>query len=1567
MKKAPSFVLAFCLPFATAFLDTKATRLVHTSQVLSALDSTKSSSSTTKTPAENQYLRDLTPYNNWWSTTNSPPRRSASTRIQDSLTNGRFALQQAISADASGDLDRALDLYRDALAKLTLSLKYSNDESVLNEIEVYLERAEEINEQLSLRNEETDRLEDVVPEELMGAQDGSLSVQNTADLTLDTVPAVEDDGSSNSQTTMASRNVFDRKTAPSLVVETPLKEVTSDVNFDKVSNNKAEVLSTVVVEPYTTPDVVARAQRVEMNTSPIAAIDETPMVAIDETKVPLSFVETPIVTVETPIVAVEIEPVLADEKLDRQPVLATTAEPTPPTVQTQQVPVAVEQLTSMKQTKSKPKKVVAAGTGFGQVSKTKKKSIKAPILAKTTEVAPAKVQTDFISEVPPPHLKPALVRPTTKTFVDPSVAAKQESFQRQLLAARLALEAYAKPLNKDQTTERVGVDTVSLLLDTYVTTATDNAETSTSSVASLKGPVKNVSVAVYDELFSVKSQNGAEPVDAAPIVEESVDLFSNDNAANENANAATKEAMHRNSLAVRVALDESAKLESTASVDNQLAPTVKGVANIKDASLEEPSTTASLDGGKIESAVSESQNELEPVVSTRAGPVAKVSVAHFDQLFPAELTSSQATAQANLARDAPVTGAFRTDLDQQQTSEITLGSIQSNDSRTLSPDFVLKAQPAKLASEQQPASATFFAKKSYAPGGGAKPKAAASMGYLGELSSADAQATTFPVRMGTAESQASVSFRSAPTNMTSFDAVADKASTAVAERGDGDDEEGSTARKGTDYSQLLRDIPPSTPTRFNDSVASAVFKRPNSGVTVDPRPAPQVEPVPFFMRELPSDEKTRATDSAYLPVIDSTEIELVQEMEANDIGLQGFDSLKNTVLDSIPTQEQFTTFWDDIKSAGDKFKASIIEKIDTQAVKTNMSRLKDLFRNEGRRKEKFVYPMEESTGPELDTVGMTERIMNKIPSENQASGAGGTSTWDGFKLAEENWSKLKSFKPFRFDSSTMRSSASNQSAPQFVTEDGAVGNPLCWEKLRAQDGKRCDFDIAVCGGTLGIFFATAMLLKGHKVAVIEAGVLRGREQEWNISMDELLKLKKLGVLTQDDIDAAITTEFPMCRSGFKTQETTPLKGGYFENNIGFECVTKDVLNLGVSPGILIERVSKRFKELGGVIKENTRLAGVAVSEKVGSALDLGPDLEPITASIVLDCMGNASPISRQQRWGMKPDGICAVVGSCAAGFDNSTNLIGDIIYTNSEIQDKGDNGMHQYFWETFPVGIGRGGKEPGSSDVKTTYMFTYMDADEKRPSLESLMEDYWKLLPKYQKSITNPETDLDIKRVLFAYFPTYRESPLKPQWSRVLAIGDASGIQSPLSFGGFGALTRHLDRISTAVSDALASDCLHKDDLAEINAYTPNLSAAWMFQKAMSVRMGQKVNPKFINRLLATNFEVMDQMGERTIKPFLQDVVRFDGLVGSLVRSFQADPEFMPEIVAHVGIPTLVEWLGHVSMIGAYGMLDTVVSPVMKLVIERMDDDRERFAWKRRMEAWKYGSGNDYTLPDEEP
>merc|ERR1712194_386567 len=476
------------------------------------------------------------------------------------------------------------------------------------------------------------------------------------------------------------------------------------------------------------------------------------------------------------------------------------------------------------------------------------------------------------------------------------------------------------------------------------------------------------------------------------------------------------------------------------------------------------------------------------------------------------------------------------------------------------------------------------------------------------------------------------------------------------------------------------------------------------------------------------------------------------------------------------------------------------------------------------------------------------------------------------------------------------------------------------------------------------------------ICVLEGGKIRGREQEWNISRKELLELVELGLITLDEVEEVITTEFPGCRSGFKNSEVTPLKGSYLDNKIGYECFTPNVLNLGISPQRLLEIVSKRFIDIGGIIIDESFVKGVVVSEQKGVALDIQPQKgEKVikTSRLLLDCMGNASPITRQVRKNTKADGICIVMGTCASGFDTETNKVGDIIYTNTEIQDfELEGGRLQYFWEAFPVGIKPNGNQ--ETTTKTTYMFTYLDADSYRPSLTSIMDDYWKLLPIYQPSISNPEEDLDIHRVLYAFFPTYKDnSPLQSSYSRALAVGDASGIQSPLSFGGFGALTRHLERMTYALSEALDAGTLTKDDLSLINPYTPNLSVAWMFQKAMSIRKNQSTDPKFINRLLATNFEVMDSMGQSTITPFLQDVITIEGLVGSLAKSFVQDPTFMPKIVQHVGIPTLVDWLGHVTMMTWYTALHRFASPIVKPFLKNSNNVKFKFRLKRSMEAWE--------------
>ncbi|MGB6298908.1 MAG: FAD-binding oxidoreductase [Rivularia sp. (in: cyanobacteria)] len=461
-----------------------------------------------------------------------------------------------------------------------------------------------------------------------------------------------------------------------------------------------------------------------------------------------------------------------------------------------------------------------------------------------------------------------------------------------------------------------------------------------------------------------------------------------------------------------------------------------------------------------------------------------------------------------------------------------------------------------------------------------------------------------------------------------------------------------------------------------------------------------------------------------------------------------------------------------------------------------------------------------------------------------------------------------------------------------------------------------DWDVIISGGTLGILIGCALVSRGLKVALIERGILRGREQEWNISRNELQVLLELDLLTSEELEKAIATEYNPARVGFTS---------------GTEVWVENVLNIGVYPVYLLETLKQRFLERGGKLFENTPFTeavvhpdGVMVNNQFKSRL-------------LIDAMGNFSPISQQIRQGVKPDALCMVVGTCASGFPE--NHSGDLLLSFTEIENQ-----CQYFWEAFPA-----------KDGRTTYMFTYMDADPSHIGLEAFFEEYLRLMPEYQ----NVELQqLDFKRALFGFFPSYRQSPLKTPFARILPIGDSSGNQSPLSFGGFGAMIRNLKRLTLGVDEALQTDKLTEASLSLLQPYQPSLTVTWLFQKAMSVGVNQKIESNQINQLLSVVFTQMEKLGEPVLKPFLQDVVQFSGLTKTLFKTSLANPGLILKIIPQVGLITLIDWMWHYINLGVYSVLfdiSLMLEPWMKNLPENY-----KYYWHRWVDAWKFGSGNDY-------
>ncbi|MDJ0510935.1 MAG: FAD-binding oxidoreductase [Crocosphaera sp.] len=497
-------------------------------------------------------------------------------------------------------------------------------------------------------------------------------------------------------------------------------------------------------------------------------------------------------------------------------------------------------------------------------------------------------------------------------------------------------------------------------------------------------------------------------------------------------------------------------------------------------------------------------------------------------------------------------------------------------------------------------------------------------------------------------------------------------------------------------------------------------------------------------------------------------------------------------------------------------------------------------------------------------------------------------TRQGLKIADSRWTALRN---------------NSLTIPTVIKESDQVLDKL-------------DADIIIAGGTLGILMATALQKQGYKVILIEKGSLKGRQQEWNISRQELETFVELDLLSSSELEQAIATEY------------NPGRVSFYQ---GYELWVRDVLNIGVDPVFLLETLKQKFLSAGGNLLENTPF-DTAFIHPNGVLVKAGNIT--IKSRLLIDAMGHFSPIVQQARQGKKPDGVCLVVGSCGKGYTN--NETGDLIASFTPIMNQ-----CQYFWEAFPARDGR-----------TTYLFTYVDAHAERFSLEFFMEEYLRLLPEYQ----NIELEkIQFERFLFGFFPAYQKSPLRMPWTRILPIGDSAGGQSPVSFGGFGSMVRHLKRLTLGIDEALRVDSLNNNSLSLLQPYQPNISVTWLFQKTMSVGINQNISPNQINELMSGVFQVMDKLGDDVLKPFLQDVIQFQSLMKTLPL---VNPKLVLPILPQVGIAPLLDWLIHYINLAVYSGLyptATIVKPIMDNL-----SSQQQYYYHRWLDTWKYGSGKDY-------
>ncbi|MDR9403531.1 MAG: FAD-binding oxidoreductase, partial [Halothece sp. Uz-M2-17] len=256
----------------------------------------------------------------------------------------------------------------------------------------------------------------------------------------------------------------------------------------------------------------------------------------------------------------------------------------------------------------------------------------------------------------------------------------------------------------------------------------------------------------------------------------------------------------------------------------------------------------------------------------------------------------------------------------------------------------------------------------------------------------------------------------------------------------------------------------------------------------------------------------------------------------------------------------------------------------------------------------------------------TEQILSQLPGD----------VLGGLRKADQIWQSIRQ----------------DQSSPKAVIQTS--NDPL----------SSSEFDVLICGGTLGILLATGLQQRGFKVGILERGILRGREQEWNISRQELSELVTLGLLTEEELESAIASGYNPARVAFHQ---------------GIELWVNDVLNIGVDPVILLDLLKNKFLDRGGSLLEKTAFQSATVHP---NGVAIQTDQQTLTTRLLVDAMGHFSPIVKQARNGEKPEGTCVVVGSYADGYPK--NETGDLIASFTPIQNQ-----CQYFWEAFPAKDGR--------------------------------------------------------------------------------------------------------------------------------------------------------------------------------------------------------------------------------------------------------------------------------------
>ncbi|MGF1538849.1 MAG: NAD(P)/FAD-dependent oxidoreductase [Pleurocapsa sp.] len=440
-----------------------------------------------------------------------------------------------------------------------------------------------------------------------------------------------------------------------------------------------------------------------------------------------------------------------------------------------------------------------------------------------------------------------------------------------------------------------------------------------------------------------------------------------------------------------------------------------------------------------------------------------------------------------------------------------------------------------------------------------------------------------------------------------------------------------------------------------------------------------------------------------------------------------------------------------------------------------------------------------------------------------------------------------------------------------------------------------NYDLIYVGGALGVIHAAVMAQKGYRVLLIERLPFGKMNREWNISRDEFQSLINLGLFTSQDFEAVIAAEYIDGFSKFFDAYNPP----HLKANI---LHTPKVLNVAIDAEKLLRFCGDKLLQAGGEIWDETEFVRADISDRhVTVELVHLPTQTSKQARgrLLIDAMGTASPIAWQLNGGGAFDSVCPTVGAVIkSGFAPEVwdEQYGDVLNSHGDIS-RG----RQLIWELFPAGNGE----------LTFYLFHYHQVNPDNPgSLLEMYEDFFTILPEYRRCDLE---GLVWKKPTFGYIPGHFSTSDRDRtvaFDRLLAIGDAASLQSPLIFTGFGSLVRNLERLTTLLDTALQHDLLTAKHLNQIRAYQSNISVTWLFSKGMMVPTHKTLPPQRINSMLNTFFGILADEPPEVADTFIKD--RTDWLTFNRLALVAArkNPVLLLWIWQMAGSRDLIRWLG---------------------------------------------------------